>query len=123
MAWLTTIYVFIAVISGVSGVFNLGFWPGLAGTLAPLLALIGGGGITSPNAAGYPKLATILVGVVMVAVAIFWLRSQDWQLNLFGLRISGTVEAIVGFALGFGFGLTDRGERGVFTNRQSQIDS
>lgn len=120
MAWLASFYVLTALVSGGHAMFNVGFGPGLAGALAPLLAIIGGGGITTPGAKGFPKLGTILTGLVMLALAIAWLRSQDWQLNLFGLLIPGTVEALVGFALGLGFGLTDKGEPGLFTNRQTQ---
>lgn len=119
MTWLASIFGLTALGSGVAAIFNIGFWPGLAGTLAPLLALIGGGGITTPGATGFPKLGTILVGSIMLALSIWWLRSQGWQLDLFGFKIAGTVQAVVGFILGLGFGFTDRGEPGLFTAHTS----
>jgi len=122
MAWLASIYVITALISGGFAMFERGFWLGLAGALAPLLAIVGGGGITTPGATGRPKLATIVTGLVMLAVAILWVRSHDWQLDLFGLRVPGTVQALVGFAVGLGFGLTDKGERGRFTSWSSSVE-
>jgi hypothetical protein len=123
MSLLISLYVITALISGGFAMFSLGFGPGIAGALAPLIAVIGGGGITTPGSKGFSKLATIFVGLAFLALSIIWLRAVEWQLDFFGWQLSGTFQAAVGFGLGLGFGLSDRGERGLLTGRQSQVDT
>lgn len=118
MGFVIFVFVLTVLFTGGPAMFREDFALGLAGTLAPFLAVVAGGGITSPSPSGRGGIARIAFGLALLAGAIFWLRAYGWELQLWGYRVSGTVEAIVGFVLGLAFGLTDRGEPGLMTTGQ-----
>ncbi|MBU6207751.1 MAG: hypothetical protein KGQ42_08695 [Alphaproteobacteria bacterium] len=104
MSFLIFVYVAEVLITGVAAMFRVSFSFGLAGTLAPLIALIAGGGVTSNQS----RVGTIFIALLMLTAALYWIQLSGWQLHFFGNQISGFYECIIGFIVGLIFGLGDR---------------
>jgi len=111
MAWLVFAYVGLALVTGIKGMIYGEISAGLAGTLAPILTLIAGGGILSAKR-GMPSMTigSIVVGLLMFAGGCFWLWFVDWNVVLYSMVLPGYFLGIVGFVLGLGFGLIGRHE-------------
>ena len=91
--------------TGIVTVFRGEVWLGLAGMFAPLLALTAGGGITlafrNPE---QPVRGTIVVGMIFLATALYWVHSVGWHFQLWGVHLSGMVWCLIGFGIGLLYG-------------------
>ena len=108
MGCLSYFYVLTVLFTGIPAMFRDSFSVGLAGTLAPLIALVAGGAITSYHDGTVSRIWTILIALIMLAGALYWLDQSGWQLLIFGNHVSGVTEGIIGFVSGLIFGLGDR---------------
>ena len=108
MAGLSFLYILTVLVTGVPAIFQTGFMVGLCGTVSPILALIGGGGITGAMREESSKFAAAVFGIILLAGSLFWTWNVGWHINLFGLHISGVTENLAGFVVGLIFGRRDR---------------
>lgn len=105
MHWIRYLYGTATLITGIVAVFREGVWLGLAGMIAPLLALTAGGGITlafrNPE---QPVRGTMVVGMIFLAAALYWVHSIGWHFQLWSINLSGFVWCLIGFGIGLLYG-------------------
>jgi len=96
----------VVLVTGIPYLWHGQFVLGLAGTLSPILAVAGGGGIIGGIREGNRTVPTIAIGLALLALSLFWVWWTGWGLILFGYRVPGIVENLVAFAFGMLFGMS-----------------
>ncbi|OWQ98390.1 hypothetical protein CDQ91_07850 [Sphingopyxis witflariensis] len=105
MYWIRYLYGTAALLTGGVAIFREGVWLGLAGMIAPLLALTAGGGITLAfRYTEQPVRGAIVMGMIFLAVALYWVHSIGWHFQLWGIHLSGMVWCLIGFGIGLLYG-------------------
>ena len=110
MGFISSIYLMLALFTGVSGMWHGDFWPGLAGTLAPMLAFVAGGGITSAQRDprdSNPIVVAIFGGIILI-IAAYWIGRTGWSVRLGEVHFSGVVWCLIGFGIGLTWGRRER---------------
>ena len=111
MGWLVFAYIALALVTGIKGLIDGEIASGIAGIIAPVITLIGGGGILSARrGVASMTLGTIIVGLLMLAGGCFWLWYVDWSVVLHTLVVPGYILGFIGFFLGLGHSLSAREE-------------
>ena len=107
MTWVSAIYGLIALATGGVAMFRDGFWFGLCGAIAPLIAMIAGGAILDgwrdPES---PTAGVLALGFALIAGSLYWVHAMDWNVQLFGLHLSGIVWCLIGVVAGVLFRLS-----------------
>lgn len=109
MSWLSAIYGLIALLTGGFAMFRDGFWFGLCGAVAPLVAMIAGAAILDgwrdPKS---PTLGVVALGVALFGASLYWVHAADWNVQLFEVRLSGITWCLIGVIVGVLFRLSYR---------------
>lgn len=112
MKFLLYAYCLFALISGVSGFVNSGWFVGLAGILGPLLAVWAGIGISASFRMGRKAFFTgILFGCTLYWIADWLVRSSGYFVNLFNVGFGGGTWILLGLVLA------------IFATKQKHLDS
>lgn len=103
MGYLSHSYIIIVFLTGVSAMFRGEILVGIAGLFAPIIALIAGGTITSVRS----TLGAVVLGNALLGLALYWIQASGWNVQAFGIHLSGVKWCLIGFGVGLLFGLTD----------------
>ena len=109
MSWTAFAYVLLVLFTGVPAIVRGDVASGLAGTIAPFLALMAGGGIVNVfRERSYPLLFGIAFGLGLYALAYWWITTLGWWVKVGAVEFSGGVEVALGFGVGMLFEMFSR---------------
>ena len=96
-------YVILSVVAGISAFGNSSVGVALSGIACPILAWFGGAGMRGALAIGdsKQKIAGLVMGIIFLAISLFWINTTNYWIALFGTSISGPVWCGLGFVVGF----------------------
>lgn len=97
-------FAFLVLLTGVPAIFRGEFMLGLSGTIAPFLAMIGGGGISANlRERDHPLIRTALTGIAMLGLALFWIYYSGWHVQFGKIDIPGFAWILIAFVIGLLF--------------------
>lgn len=106
MTWLVVAYLLLALVTGIKGLIDGDIARGFAGIIAPIITLIGGGGVLSAKrGVASMNLGSIMVGLLMLAGGCFWLWFVEWRVVIGSIMLPGYILGMIGFVLGLGFSI------------------
>ncbi len=97
-------YLLTVMFTGVPAILRGEFWLGLAGLIAPCLALIAGGGIKeSLKVPNYPVVGATALGTFLFALSAYWINAAGWSIRIERLILPGVAVCSIGFLIGLLF--------------------
>jgi hypothetical protein len=103
MKFLLFAYLIVSLFAGVSGWINAGWFIGVAGIAAPLLATWAGSGLRGSMISGErsQKMFGVVMAVIFMGIAHWLVATTDYRVGLFGVSIGGGVWYVLGAIFGF----------------------
>ena len=98
------VYMIIALVAGVTALFNTELYIALSGIIAPFIAWWGGSGMRgSFYGDNKQKIVGIISGIIFLAISLYWINYTNYWVYLFDVGIPGTLWIIIGFLIGLIF--------------------
>ena len=96
-------YVIVSIVAGVDGWMNAGWFVGMAGIAAPLLACWAGSGLRGSLIAGdrSQKIFGAVMAVIFLGIAHWLTATAAYRVGLFGVSIGGGLWYLLGAVVGF----------------------
>ena len=101
--WLLYIYMLMSVMMGIAAMFKGAVYPGIAGTVGPMLSWWAAAGLKGSLMVGtqWQKLGGLAAAIVFAAVGIGLVYHSGYWVKIFSLELTGVEWCVIGLVVGY----------------------